>query len=90
MLDRVSALERCRSCTEVITQAGGAVGRTGPGTAGSASTLSIPKSEGTLWNGDDASDDLPFLRDTPHGPRTNTPQNDLTMVDATQSAEHAV
>ena len=38
---------------------------------------------GYLWNGDDASDDLPFLRDSDLGPmvmmpRTNTPHNDLT------------
>src|SRR5436189_253969 len=42
------------------------------------------KAEGYIWNGDDASDDLPFLRDTDHGPmvimpRTNSPHNDLTM-----------
>ena len=74
-----------RRCTEVIAQAGGVrpVGWTGPGSAGSQNTLAILKSEGYLWNGDDASDDLPFLRDTPGGPmvimpRTNLPQNDLT------------
>jgi peptidoglycan/xylan/chitin deacetylase (PgdA/CDA1 family) len=74
-----------RRCTEVIAQAGGVrpVGWTGPGSAGSQNTLTILKSEGYLWNGDDASDDLPFLRDTPGGPmvimpRTNLPQNDLT------------
>ena len=55
-----------------------------PRQTGSKNTLSILKGEGFVWNGDDASDDLPFLRDTDHGPmvimpRTNTPQNDLTM-----------
>jgi allantoinase len=75
-----------RRCTKAITDAAGVrpVGWTGPGSAGSKNTLAILKAEGYLWNGDDASDDLPFIRDTEHGPmvimpRTNTPQNDLTM-----------
>jgi peptidoglycan/xylan/chitin deacetylase (PgdA/CDA1 family) len=73
-------------CTEAIVAACGTrpVGWTGPGSAGSKNTLAILKSQGYLWNGDDASDDLPFLRDTEHGPmvvmpRTNSPHNDLTM-----------
>ena len=84
--DDESERAEIRRCTQVITQAGGVrpVGWTGPGSAGSQNTLGILKSEGYLWNGDDASDDLPFIRDTDKGPmvimpRTNTPQNDLTM-----------
>jgi peptidoglycan/xylan/chitin deacetylase (PgdA/CDA1 family) len=75
-----------RRCTQAIADASGIrpVGWTGPGSTGSRNTLSILRSEGYLWNGDDASDDLPFIRDTDGGPmvimpRTNTPQNDLTM-----------
>lgn len=73
-------------CKSVIMAATGAppVGWTGPGSTGSRHTLAILKAEGFLWNGDDASDDLPFIRDTSNGPivimpRTNLPQNDLTM-----------
>jgi peptidoglycan/xylan/chitin deacetylase (PgdA/CDA1 family) len=75
-----------RRCTEVLAQAAGTapVGWTGPGSAGSPHTLSILKAHGYLWNGDDASDDLPFVRETDSGPmvilpRTNSPHNDLTM-----------
>lgn len=78
--------EEIRRCTRVLTEAAGAppVGWTGPGSAGSPHTLSILKAHGYLWNGDDASDDLPFLRGTDRGPmvimpRTNSPHNDLTM-----------
>jgi peptidoglycan/xylan/chitin deacetylase (PgdA/CDA1 family) len=86
--DDDDAAERAeiQRCTKTITQAAGIrpVGWTGPGSTGSRNTLSILKSEGYLWNGDDASDDLPFIRETDGGPmvmmpRTNTPQNDLTM-----------
>jgi len=60
------------------------VGWTSPGSVGSKNTLDFLRAEGFIWNGDDASDDLPFLRDTAHGPmvvmpRTNIPQNDLIM-----------
>jgi peptidoglycan/xylan/chitin deacetylase (PgdA/CDA1 family) len=75
-----------RRCTAMLTQVAGEppVGWTGPGSAGSPHTLSILKELGYLWNGDDASDDLPFLRATDQGPmvimpRTNIPQNDLAM-----------
>ena len=74
-------------CTKVLTDASGGVapvGWTSPGSAGSRNTLTMLKRAGYLWNGDDASDDLPFLRDSDLGPmvmmpRTNTPHNDLTM-----------
>ena len=75
-----------RRCTKAITDATGVRRSAGPGRASPArrTRSSILKAEGYLWNGDDASDDLPFLRDTDKGPmvimpRTNTPQNDLTM-----------
>jgi peptidoglycan/xylan/chitin deacetylase (PgdA/CDA1 family) len=75
-----------RRCTAVLTQVAGVppVGWTGPGSAGSAHTLAILKQLGYVWNGDDASDDLPFLRMTGQGPmvimpRTNLPHNDLAM-----------
>jgi peptidoglycan/xylan/chitin deacetylase (PgdA/CDA1 family) len=82
--DVADELAEIKRCTQVITQAAGIrpVGWTGPGSSGSKNTLWILKAEGYIWNGDDASDDLPFLRDTEHGPmvimpRTNVPQNDL-------------
>ncbi len=60
------------------------IGWVGPGSYGSDKTAGILKSEGYLWNGDEAADDLPYLRETDHGPlvimpRVNTPHNDLSM-----------
>ena len=79
-------LDEIRRCTKAITEASGKrpVGWTSPGSTGSRNTLTMLKAEGYLWNGDDASDDVPFLRDTDNGPivimpRTNTIHNDLTM-----------
>lgn len=79
-------LAEIRRCTSVLEAAAGVrpVGWTSPGSAGSANTLSFLKGEGYLWNGDDASDDLPFLRATAHGPmvimpRTNIFHNDYVM-----------
>lgn len=84
--DPQAELEEIKRCTEVLTEAAGVrpVGWTGPGSTRSAHTWSFLKAEGYLWNGDDASDDLPFLHQTEHGPlvilpRTNSPHNDLTM-----------
>ena len=84
--DEAAERDEIKRCTKAITAAAGVrpVGWTGPGSSGSKNTLSILKEEGYLWNGDDASDDLPFLRESAHGPmvimpRTNLPQNDLTM-----------
>ncbi len=78
--------EMIRRCTEVLAAVSGArpVGWISPALAGSRNTCQILVEEGYLWNGDDASDDLPFPRDTPKGPiiimpRTNMPQNDLFM-----------
>jgi peptidoglycan/xylan/chitin deacetylase (PgdA/CDA1 family) len=79
-------LAEIRRCTKAIVDACGVapVGWTSPGSTGSKNTLSFLRGEGYLWNGDDASDDLPFVRETDHGPmvmmpRTNTLHNDLTM-----------
>jgi peptidoglycan/xylan/chitin deacetylase (PgdA/CDA1 family) len=46
--------------------------------------LEILKTEGYLWSGDDASDDLPFIKKTSHGkmvimPVTGYASNDLGM-----------
>ena len=75
-----------RRCTHALTEAAGVrpVGWTSPGSRGSKNTLAFLRAAGYLWNGDDASDDLPFVRDTEHGPmvvmpRVNIPQNDLIM-----------
>ena len=38
------------------------VGWVSPGSVGSARTMQYMVDEGFLWNGDDASDDLPFVR----------------------------
>jgi peptidoglycan/xylan/chitin deacetylase (PgdA/CDA1 family) len=84
--DPEAELAEIRRCTRVLTEAGGVrpVGWTSPGSAGSANTLDFLKGEGYIWNGDDASDDLPFLKDTKNGPmvimpRTNIPHNDIIM-----------
>lgn len=84
--DPEAELAEIRRCTQVLTETAGTppVGWTSPGSAGSANTLSFLKGEGYLWNGDDASDDLPFLKDTTHGPmvimpRTNIFHNDYVM-----------
>ena len=60
------------------------IGWVGPGSYGSAKTADILKGEDYLWNGDEAADDLPYLKDTEHGPivvmpRVNLPHNDLGM-----------
>jgi peptidoglycan/xylan/chitin deacetylase (PgdA/CDA1 family) len=62
--DPEGELAEIRRCTKALTEAAGVrpVGWTSPGSAGSANTLSFLKGEGYLWNGDDASDDLPFLK----------------------------
>ena len=77
-------IEEIRRVTEALTDAGGVrpVGWVSPGSTGSANTFDILKDQGYLWHGDDASDDLPFLTETKHGPivtmpRINIPSNDL-------------
>jgi peptidoglycan/xylan/chitin deacetylase (PgdA/CDA1 family) len=84
--DADSERAEIRRCTEALTAAAGTrpVGWTSPGSQGSIHTLGFLKGEGYLWNGDKASDDLPFIEATPHGPmvlmpRVNIPTNDLAM-----------
>jgi len=79
--------EIIRRCTEALTKATGGtrpVGWTSPGAIGSENTQRLLKEAGYLWNGDDMSDDLPFLKETGSGPivimpRTNVPHNDIEM-----------
>jgi hypothetical protein len=40
------------------------VGWTSPGSAGSSNTLGFLAAEGHLWNGDEADDDLPYVKTT--------------------------
>jgi peptidoglycan/xylan/chitin deacetylase (PgdA/CDA1 family) len=85
--DDAAEREEIRRCTRVLTEASGGVkpvGWTSPGSVGSKNTYEILVDEGYTWNGDDASDDLPFLKATPKGPivvmpRTNIFHNDLIM-----------
>lgn len=84
--DPEGELAEIRRCTRALTEAAGMlpVGWTSPGSMGSKNTLAFLRAEGYFWNGDDASDDLPFIRDTERGPmvvmpRLNIPQNDLIM-----------
>ncbi len=86
-----------RRCTEVLTEASGTrpVGWISPGLACSLNTCRILAEEGYLWNGDDASDDLPYLRETPKGPivimpRTNFPHNDLFMWGLTKNPPEVI
>src|SRR5262245_17642604 len=62
--------EDIRAVTEAIVNACGVrpVGWTSPGSTGTKNTLNFLREAGYIWIGDDASDDLPFLRATPHGP----------------------
>ncbi len=75
-----------RRCTQALLSASGVrpVGWTGPGSSGTSDTYRLLVEEGYIWNGDDASDDLPFLRETGSGtivilPRTNIFHNDYAM-----------
>jgi peptidoglycan/xylan/chitin deacetylase (PgdA/CDA1 family) len=79
-------LEEIRRCTRVLTEIAGErpVGWISVGLTGTTNTNRLLAQEGYLWNADDASDDLPFLRPTEHGslvvfPRAGLPMNDLNM-----------
>ena len=79
-------LAQIRRVSKAIEDACGArpIGWVGPGSYGSKNTLDYLKAEGFLWNGDEAADDIPYLRETKHGPivvmpRVNLPHNDLGM-----------
>lgn len=60
------------------------VGWVSPGSVGTSKTLEYMVQEGFLWNGDDASDDVPFVKQI-NGkslvmlPRINFPTNDLIV-----------
>jgi peptidoglycan/xylan/chitin deacetylase (PgdA/CDA1 family) len=60
------------------------VGWVSPGSVGTSKTLQYMLQEGFLWNGDDASDDIPFVKKI-NGkklvllPRINFPTNDLLV-----------
>jgi len=78
--------EEIRRCTRILEQVSGTrpVGWTSPGNSGTDNTLDLLAAEGYVWNGDDASEDLPFRKATKNGdivimPRANLPQNDLIM-----------
>jgi len=84
--DPEQELEEIRRVTKAITDAAGVrpVGWTSPGSAGSSNTLNFLAAEGYLWNGDEADDDLPYVKTTTGGPmvllpRVNTPTNDLRI-----------
>lgn len=88
MLDSTTEQEReeIERCTQAIVKAAGVrpVGWTSPGSTGTDNTLELLKEAGYIYGGDDASDDLPFLHPTRHGPmvimpRTNIHHNDLIM-----------
>jgi allantoinase len=70
------------------------VGWVSPGSVGSARTMTYMVDEGFLWNGDDASDDLPFVRPV-NGkplvilPRINFPTNDLIVWQKPQNPPSA-
>jgi len=81
-----SELEEIKRVTKAITEAAGMrpVGWTSPGSAGSNNTLDLLASQGYIWNGDQANDDLPYVQQTKSGPmvllpRVNAFMNDLVM-----------
>lgn len=78
--------EEIRRCTRALTDAAKVrpVGWVSPAYMGSKNTLELLKAEGYIWSGDDASDDLPFIKPTPSGdmvimPVTGYASNDLGM-----------
>lgn len=76
-------LAEIRRCREMLTQVAGErpVGWVCQGLAGTSNTNRFLAEEGFLWNGDDASDDIPFLRPTEAGPLVIFPRLGLTMND---------
>ncbi len=78
--------DEIRRVTQTLTEVSGKkpTGWVSSGGARSRNTMDLLTGEGYLWSADDASDDLPFLRDTANGkmvvmPKTNIPHNDLIM-----------
>lgn len=85
-LDRSQELDVVRRTSDAIARVTGArpLGWTSPALMRTAETFDLLRSEGYLWCGDDASEDLPFLEPTPHGelvviPRGSAFQNDLSV-----------
>lgn len=81
---RADELEVIRKAAKAIEDSYGErpVGWVSPGSSGTERTLEYMVQEGFLWNGDDASDDVPFVQyidDKPlvMVPRVNHPTNDL-------------
>jgi len=84
--DPEGELEEIRRCTQILTEIAGErpVGWISVGLTGTTNTNRLIAQEGYLWNADDASDDIPFMRHTENGdlvvfPRAGLPMNDLTM-----------
>jgi peptidoglycan/xylan/chitin deacetylase (PgdA/CDA1 family) len=76
-----------RRCTQALTEASGGVrpqGWTSPGSTGSEHTIRILKEEGYIWNGDDLSDDLPFIIQSGAGPFVMMPRQSFATNDITQ------
>lgn len=74
--DAIAAIERATGARPV--------GWVSPGSVGTSRTLEHMVREGFLWNGDDASDDMPFIRRVAGKPlvilpRVNFPTNDLIV-----------
>jgi peptidoglycan/xylan/chitin deacetylase (PgdA/CDA1 family) len=72
-------------CTKTLTEVAGTrpIGWTSPGSSGSDVTVELLCELGYIWVGDDASEDLPFIEQTRHGPfvilpRTNLATNDIS------------
>jgi allantoinase len=70
------------------------VGWVSPGSVGSVRTMQYMVEEGFLWNGDDASDDMPFLTRVDGKPlvilpRVNFPTNDLIIWQKPQNPPSA-
>jgi peptidoglycan/xylan/chitin deacetylase (PgdA/CDA1 family) len=76
-------LAEIRRCKDILTQVAGEppVGWVCQGLSGTENTDRYLVEEGFLWNGDDASEDVPFLRKTPAGPLVIFPRLGLTMND---------
>lgn len=79
-------LKEIQRVTSILTDVAGVrpTGWVGAGSARSADTLRLLAGEGYVWNGDDASDDLPFVIETGNGrlvmmPKVNIAHNDLVM-----------
>jgi peptidoglycan/xylan/chitin deacetylase (PgdA/CDA1 family) len=81
--DETALIRKCAAAIEAATGARPR-GWVSPGNSGSDNTPGLLVREGFLWQGDDASDDLPFVETTQHGPlvvlpKTNIPHNDLVV-----------